>query len=127
MQYRGYTTQDLMDWDKRIQDKAGEFGLSWYGLEFMLIDANEMVGYESYAGMTSRYPHWSFGKAYERTKTLYDHDLTGLAYEMVIHANPALAYLSKDNTKLLQILTMAHVYGHVDFFKNNKGFQSCPL
>ena len=29
----------------------------------------------------------------------------------------------KDNTLLLQILTMAHVYGHNDFFKNNRLFK----
>jgi stage V sporulation protein R len=29
----------------------------------------------------------------------------------------------KDNTLLLQILTIAHVYGHNDFFKNNRLFK----
>src|SRR6202158_5557589 len=38
---------------------------------------------------------------------------------MVIASNPAIAYLMRDNTLLLQILTIAHVYGHNDFFKNN--------
>lgn len=128
MQYKGgYTTQDLINWDKQIQEKAEEFGLSYYPVEFMLTDAQEMMGYMAYVGMTSRYPHWSFGKAYERTKTMYDLGVTGLAYEMVINSNPSIAYLMKDNTKLLQILTMAHVYGHVDFFKNNFNFKNSPL
>ncbi len=43
---------------------------------------------------------------------------------MVINSNPALAYLMRDNTLCLQILTIAHVYGHNDFFKNNFTFQS---
>ena len=34
---------------------------------------------------------------------------------MVINANPCIAYLMKENSLLLQILTMAHVYGHNDF------------
>ena len=42
---------------------------------------------------------------------------------MVINSDPCLAYLMKDNTVLLQILTMAHVYGHNDFFKNNRLFK----
>jgi stage V sporulation protein R len=42
---------------------------------------------------------------------------------MVINADPCLAYLMKENTLLLQILTMAHVYGHNDFFKNNRLFK----
>lgn len=74
-------------------------------------------------GMPVRYRHWSFGKAYERKKTFYRYNLTGLPYEMVINSNPCLAYLMKDNTLLLQILTMAHVYGHNDFFKNNRLFK----
>ena len=73
--------------------------------------------------MPSRYPHWSFGKSYEKSKTLYSLNLTGLPYEMVINSDPCLAYLMKDNTLLLQILTMAHVYGHNDFFKNNRLFK----
>jgi stage V sporulation protein R len=81
-----------------------------------------MIGYEAYSGIPVRYRHWSFGKAYERKKTFYHYNLTGLPYEMVINSNPCLAYLMKDNTLLLQILTMAHVYGHNDFFKNNRLF-----
>src|SRR5262245_17863883 len=43
---------------------------------------------------------------------------------MVINSNPALGYLMRDNTLFLQILTIAHVYGHNDFFKNNFTFRS---
>jgi stage V sporulation protein R len=43
---------------------------------------------------------------------------------MVINSNPVLAYLMRDNTLLLQILTIAHVYGHNDFFKNNFTFRT---
>ena len=53
---------------------------------------------------------------------MYDHGVTGLPYEMVINSNPCLAYLMRDNSLCLQILTIAHVYGHNDFFKNNFTF-----
>jgi stage V sporulation protein R len=82
-----------------------------------------MIGYETYVGMPSHYPHWSYGKAFERTKTLHKYNLTGLPYEMVINSDPCIAYLMKDNSLLLQILTMAHVYAHNDFFKNNRLFK----
>src|SRR3546814_645179 len=82
-----------------------------------------MLGYMAYHGMPSHYPHWSYGKAYERLKTLYDHGMTGLPYEMVINSDPCLAYLVKENSLCLQILTIAHVYGHNDFFRNNFTFQ----
>src|SRR5262249_59405063 len=41
-----------------------------------------------------------------------------------INSSPALAYLMRDNTLCLQILTIAHVYGHNDFFKSNFTFRS---
>src|SRR5260370_32405220 len=83
-----------------------------------------MLGYMVYSGMPSHYPHWSYGKSYEKLKTLYDHGVSGLPYEMVINSNPAIAYLMRDNSLLLQVLTIAHVYGHNDFFKNNFTFKS---
>jgi len=76
-----------------------------------------MLGYMAYNGMPSHYPHWSYGKSYEKLKTLYDHGVSGLPYEMVINSNPAIAYLMRDNSLLLQILTMAHVYGHNEFLQ----------
>ena len=119
-----YEVGDLVEWDKRIRDKALEFGLDWYPQEFEICDHNGMLGYMAYSGMPSHYPHWSYGKSYEKLKTLYDYGVNGLPYEMVINSNPAIAYLMRDNTLLLQILTIAHVYGHNDFFKNNFTFKS---
>lgn len=116
--------KELEDWDKRIYDLVQRFGLNPYPQEFEICDHFEMLGYMAYSGMPSRYPHWSFGKAYEREKTLYDYGVGGLPYEMVINCNPCLAYLMRDNTDLLQILTIAHVYGHNDFFANNFTFTS---
>ncbi len=119
-----YTLSDLEYWDARIRDKVTEFGLDCYPQEFEICDHNQMLGYMAYSGMPSHYPHWSYGKAYEKLKTLYDHGVSGLPYEMVINSSPALAYLMRDNTLCLQILTIAHVYGHNDFFKRNFTFQS---
>lgn len=118
-----YNLNDLKEWNEKIEKKAIELGLDFYPQEYEIIGFNEMIGYEAYVGMPSRYPHWSFGKAYEKTKTLYSLNLTGLPYEMVINSDPCLAYLMRENTLLLQILTMAHVYGHNDFFKNNRLFK----
>ncbi|HVN83692.1 MAG TPA: SpoVR family protein [Candidatus Binatia bacterium] len=115
---------DLVAWDERIRRLAVECGLDCYPQEFEICDHTQMLGYTAYSGMPSHYPHWSYGKAYEKLKTLYDYGVSGLPYEMVINSNPALAYLMRDNTLLLQILTVAHVYGHNDFFKNNATFRS---
>ncbi|SHE60244.1 stage V sporulation protein R [Caldanaerobius fijiensis DSM 17918] len=118
-----YSIEELEYWDDMIERKARDMGLDFYPQEFELVNYENMLGYEAYGGMPSRYPHWSFGKAYERLKTFYTYNLTGLPYEMVINSNPCIAYLMKENTLLLQILTMAHVYAHNDFFKNNRLFK----
>ena len=117
-----YTVKELEQWDKRITKIAKENGLDYYPQEYEICDYEDMICYEAYVGMPAHYPHWSYGKSYERKKTLYRYNLEGLPYEMVINSNPCIAYLMRDNTLLLQILTMAHVYGHNDFFKNNRLF-----
>jgi len=116
---RDYDLADLEAWDARIRTLTEAFGLDCYQQEFEVCDHHEMLAYMAYSGMPSHYPHWSYGKSFEKLKTLYDHGVSGLPYEMVINSNPALAYLMRDNSLLLQILTIAHVYGHNDFFKNN--------
>jgi len=118
-----YTVSELEQWNERIEEKARNLGLRFYDQEFEIVSFEDMIGFEAYAGMPSRYPHWSFGKAFERIRTLYRYNLTGLPYEMVINSDPCIAYLMKDNTLLLQILTMTHVYGHNDFFRNNRMFR----
>jgi stage V sporulation protein R len=115
---------ELGVWDERIRELVDRFRLRCYPQEFEVCDHNEMLGYMAYTGMPSHYPHWSYGKSYERQKTMYDYGVSGLPYEMVINSNPCLAYLMRDNTLLLQVLTIAHVYGHNDFFANNFTFTS---
>jgi stage V sporulation protein R len=117
-----WTIKDLEHWDARIREEVEAFGLDCYPQEFEICDHESMLSLMAYGGMPSHYPHWSFGKAYEQHKTLYDHGVAGLPYEMVINSNPAIAYLMRDNSLALVILTMAHVYGHNDFFKNNFTF-----
>lgn len=118
-----YCMKELKQWNEQIEDVARVAGLDCYPQEFELVSYEDMICYEAYIGMPSHYPHWSYGKAYERLKTLNRFNLTGLPYEMVINSNPCIAYLMKDNTLLLQILTIAHVYGHNDFFKCNRLFK----
>ncbi|MBM4397233.1 MAG: SpoVR family protein, partial [Deltaproteobacteria bacterium] len=67
------------------------------------------------------YPHWRFGMEYERLQKSYSYGLHKI-YEMVINTDPAYAYLLEDNAIVDQKLVMAHVFAHVDFFKNNAWF-----
>jgi len=118
-----WTVKDLEYWDEKIRERVEEVGLSCFPQEFEVCDHEQMLGYMAYSGMPAHYPHWSYGKSYEKLKTLYDYGVSGLPYEMVINANPSLAYLMHGNSLCLQILTIAHVYGHNDFFKNNFTFR----
>lgn len=118
-----YTTEELKSWNEQILAPLTEFGLETYPQEFEICDHEQMLSFLVYSGMPSHYPHWSYGKGFEKLKTLYDYGVSGLPYEMVINSNPCIAYLMRDNTPLLQVLTIAHVYGHNDFFKNNFTFK----
>jgi stage V sporulation protein R len=119
-----YTVEDLARWDERILKLVQRFGLDPFPQEFEICDHEDMLSYMVYSGMPSHYPHWSYGKNFEKLKTLYDYGVSGLPYEMVINSNPSIAYLMRDNSLALQVLTIAHVYGHNDFFKNNFTFKS---
>jgi stage V sporulation protein R len=115
---------ELKRWDDEIVKLVDAYGLDCFQQEFEICDHNEMMGYMAYSGMPSHYPHWSYGKSFEKLKTLYEHGAQGLPYEMVINSDPSIAYLMGDNSICLNVLTIAHVYGHNDFFKNNFTFRS---
>ena len=117
-----WTEADLMRWDEKILRVADDIGLDWHPIDYEIIDYAEMLGAMAYVGLPTHYRHWSYGKEYERTHTLYNMGQTGLPYEMIINSNPSIAYLMRENALYIHILTMAHCVGHSDFFKNNRMF-----
>jgi len=54
-------------------------------------------------------------------KTMYDFGLSKI-YEVVINTNPSYGFLLETNSPVQNKLVMAHVLGHVDFFKHNAYF-----
>jgi len=117
-----WTEADLLRWDEKIMRIADDLGLDWYPIDYEIIDYQEMIGAMAYDGLPTHYRHWSYGKEYERTHTMYNLGQTGLPYEMIINSNPSIAYLMRENSLYVHILTMAHCVGHGDFFKNNRMF-----
>ena len=117
-----WTETDLMHWDEKILRVADDLGLDWHPIDYEIIDYQEMLGAMAYVGLPTHYRHWSYGKEYERTHTLYNMGQTGLPYEMIINSNPSIAYLMRENGLYIHLLTMAHCVGHSDFFKNNRMF-----
>src|SRR3989440_12038294 len=105
---------------EQIWDVAQKFGLDPYPTRFELVPATVMYEVGSYA-LPGRYSHWTFGKAYHKMKTMYDFGLSKI-YEVVINSNPSYAFLLENNSLIQNKLVIAHVLGHVDFFKNNVYF-----
>jgi stage V sporulation protein R len=112
--------KDLEKALEQIWEVAGKFGLDPFPTRFEIVPASVMYEIGSYA-LPGRYSHWTFGKAYHRMKTMYDFGLSKI-YEVVINTNPSYGFLLETNSPIQNKMVMAHVLGHVDFFKNNVYF-----
>src|SRR3712207_2885756 len=112
--------KDLEKSLEQIWEVARGFGLDPFPTRFEIVPATVMYEIGSYA-LPGRYSHWTFGKAYHRMKTMYDFGLSKI-YEVVINTNPAYGFLLETNSPVQNKLVMAHVLGHVDFFKHNAYF-----
>jgi stage V sporulation protein R len=107
---------------EEIAGIARGYGLDFFGTVFESVDYAQMNEVAAYGGFPSRYPHWSYGMQYDQLTKGYAYGLQRI-YELVVNNDPAYAYLLESNNYVDQKLVMAHVYGHVDFFKNNAWFQ----
>jgi stage V sporulation protein R len=110
----------------RIERLAAEAGLDFFPTVFEILPYDQINEIAAYGGFPNRYAHWRFGMEYERLAKSYEYGLSKI-YELVINNNPAYAYLLEGNSLVDQKLVMAHVYAHVDFFKNNFSFRQTDL
>src|ERR1700691_2806857 len=110
----------------KIEKLAAAAGLDFFPTVFEILTYDQMNEIAAYGGFPNRYPHWRFGMEYERLAKSYEYGLSKI-YEMVINNNPSYGYLLEGNSLVDQKLVMAHVYAHVDFFKNNFCFRSTDL
>src|SRR5262249_11900234 len=97
---------DLRALKEEIEAHARSYGLDFYETIFEVVDADDLNEIASYGGFPTRYPHWSFGMAYEELKKSYDYGLSKI-YEMVINNDPCYAYLMRCNHTVDQKLVMA--------------------
>jgi stage V sporulation protein R len=111
---------------ERIEAVARQAGLDFFPVLFEMLSYDQINEIAAYGGFPNRYPHWRFGMDYERLSKSNEYGLSKI-YELVINNNPAIAYLLEGNSLTDQKLVMCHVYGHVDFFKNNFAFRSTDL
>jgi stage V sporulation protein R len=111
----------LRDIQEEVEAHARDFGLDFFPTVYEVLDYKTMNEVAAYGGFPTRYPHWRFGMDYEQLSKSYEWGLSKI-YEMVINTNPTYAYLLEGNSTMDQKMVMAHVTGHVDFFKNNYFF-----
>ncbi len=111
----------LRDIQEEVEGYARGYGLDFFPILYEVLDYKTMNEVAAYGGFPTRYPHWRFGMDYEQLAKSHEWGLSKI-YEMVINTNPAYAYLLEGNSTVDQKIVMAHVCGHVDFFKHNYFF-----
>ena len=113
----------LIKIEDRVQRIIKEdLGLKICNIEWDVVPAQKMLEIMAY-NIPTNISNWKFGRDYERLRTIYDNIDPSLPYEVVIHDNPARAYLMSSNVFAVQVLVLSHVYGHVNFFTESKWFQ----
>lgn len=105
-----------------IKALCESYGLDFFDTIFEMCTYEEINMIAAYGGFPTRYPHWRFGMEFLQMQKSYEYGLSKI-YEMVINTDPSYAYLMDCNLMVDQKLVMAHVFGHVDFFKNNAWFK----
>lgn len=100
-------------------------GLDPMATHFEIVPAPVLYEVAAY-GLPGRFAHWSHGKAYQQMKTQYDFGLMKI-FELIVHADPAQAFLLDTNDLFTNKFVAAHVLGHSDFFKHNAHFGTVPL
>src|SRR6266542_6618441 len=100
-----------------LRDIARQLGLDFFDVIFEVVPQDIMTVIAAY-GLPTRARHWSYGKVYQ-SQRLYGTMGLSKIYEIVLNSSPGLAFLLDTNPEIANLLVAAHVFGHVDFFKNN--------
>ena len=120
------------EWDIPLLEKiweqidiiGKEYKLDYYTPSIEIITFDQMIANCSTSAMPTLFDHWSFGKDEIISMRDYKEGKSGLAFEVVINTDPAIAYCMETNSTTMQTLVMAHaICGHSSFFKNNYMFK----
>lgn len=105
---------------ENIEGLARQKGLSFDPVYFRVTDSDEIAEVAS-MGLPNRFIHWYWGGAYKELVMQQTKELFSIL-ELVLNTRPSHAFLRSTNSYLQNVLVIAHVFGHVDFFKNNHWF-----
>jgi spore cortex formation protein SpoVR/YcgB (stage V sporulation) len=106
---------------ERIEALARAKGLSFDPVYFRMSDGEEIAEVAS-MGLPNRFIHWYWGGTFKELVTQQSKEVFSIL-ELVLNTNPSYAFLRRNNTYLQNVLVIAHVFGHADFFKNNHWYQ----
>lgn len=106
---------------EQIKDLAIKSGLDPFDINIEFVNEEIMFDVCSY-GLPTRPRHWSHGAAYDQIKH-YGEMGYSKVYEIILNNDPAYAFLLESNQEIDNLLVVAHIQGHSDFFKHNLMFK----
>lgn len=114
----------LAAWDTAIHEAAARLGIDPGPVDWRLVDADRL--YELAAvGMPGVMRHWTHGRDYWLERSRFSQGY-GRLYEMMVHADPPIAYLLDGNTLPAQKAVMAHCLGHALVFRHHRIYAGVP-
>lgn len=105
--------------EARIKEIIQEEGLCTKDIIFEIAPSEKVLEGMSYF-FPENFSYWQHGRDYERNRTVYEYTGHGIPYEQVWNFEIPKAYVVETNPFALTVLTMAHVFAHVDFFLASK-------
>jgi stage V sporulation protein R len=104
-----------------FEDKAREIGLDFFPINWEVVPEEVLLEVMSY-GLPTRARHWSYGQSYQYQKIQGEMGASKV-YELVLNNDPSYAFLLETNSDIANTMVIAHVIGHVHFFKHNYLFK----
>src|SRR5205807_7954587 len=104
-----------------LEDLARDRGLAFDPVVFQITDSDEIAEVAS-MGLPNRFIHWYWGGTYKELVMQQTKEVFSIL-ELVLNTTPSHAFLRSTNSYLQNVLVIAHVLGHADFFANNHWYQ----
>jgi len=106
---------------RELEDLARDRGLEFDPVVFQITDSDEIAEVAS-MGLPNRFIHWYWGGTYKELVLQQSKEVFSIL-ELVLNTAPSHAFLRSANTYLQNVLVIAHVLGHADFFANNHWYR----
>ena len=106
---------------RELEDLAHDRGLVFDPVIFQITESDEIAEVAS-MGLPNRFIHWYWGGTYKELVIQQSKEVFSIL-ELVLNTVPSHAFLRSTNTYLQNVLVIAHVLGHADFFANNHWYR----